>query len=58
MEHSQPELGEYIVSVPPQQRISEEWYRGTADAVYQNLFLLDNDHPSSCSCWPATTSTR
>ena len=39
------ELGEYIVSVPPQQRISEEWYRGTADAVYQNLFLLDNDHP-------------
>jgi len=31
--------------VPPQQRISEEWYRGTADAVYQNLFLLDNDHP-------------
>ena len=40
-----PELGEYIVSVPPQQRISEEWYRGTADAVYQNLFLLDNDHP-------------
>ena len=39
-----PELGEYIVSVPPQQRISEEWYRGTADAVYQNLFLLDNDH--------------
>jgi len=40
-----PELGEYIVSVPPQQRISEEWYRGTADAVYQNLFLMDNDHP-------------
>ena len=39
------ELGEYIVSVPPQQRISEEWYRGPADAVYQNLFLLDNDHP-------------
>jgi glucose-1-phosphate adenylyltransferase len=36
-----PELGEYIASVPPQQRISEDWYRGTADAVYQNLFLLD-----------------
>jgi glucose-1-phosphate adenylyltransferase len=35
------ELGEYIASVPPQQRISEDWYRGTADAVYQNLFLLD-----------------
>ncbi len=37
------ELGEYIASVPPQQRISEDWYRGTADAVYQNLFLLDNE---------------
>ncbi len=37
------ELGEYIASIPPQQRISEEWYRGTADAVYQNLFLLDNE---------------
>ncbi len=39
------ELGEYIASVPPQQRISEDWYRGTADAVYQNLFLLDNEQP-------------
>ncbi len=40
-----PELGEYLASVPPQQRISEDWYRGTADAVYQNLFLLDNEQP-------------
>jgi glucose-1-phosphate adenylyltransferase len=39
------ELGEYIASIPPQQRISEEWYRGTADAVYQNLFLLDDEQP-------------
>jgi glucose-1-phosphate adenylyltransferase len=37
------EMGEYIISVPPQQRISEDWYKGTADAVYQNLFLLDNE---------------
>jgi glucose-1-phosphate adenylyltransferase len=37
------ELGEYIASIPPQQRISEEWYRGTADAVHQNLFLLDGE---------------
>jgi glucose-1-phosphate adenylyltransferase len=40
-----PELGEYIASVPPQQRISEDWYRGTADAVFQNLFLMDQDKP-------------
>jgi glucose-1-phosphate adenylyltransferase len=40
-----PEVGEYIASIPPQQRISEDWYRGTADAVYQNMFLLDGDQP-------------
>jgi len=39
------ELGEYIVSVPPQQRISEDWYRGTADAVFQNMFLIDGEQP-------------
>ena len=39
------ELGEFIASIPPQQRISEEWYRGTADAVYQNLFLLESAQP-------------
>jgi len=37
------ELGEYIAAVPPQQRISEDWYKGTADAVYQNMFLLDSE---------------
>jgi glucose-1-phosphate adenylyltransferase len=40
-----PELGEFIFSVPPQQRISADWYRGTADAVHQNLFLLDQERP-------------
>ena len=39
-----PELGESIASIPPQQRISEDWYRGTADAVYQNFFLVENEH--------------
>lgn len=40
-----PELGEFIMSIPPQQRISAEWYRGTADAVFQNLFLLEQERP-------------
>ena len=35
-----PELGEYITSVPPQMRTGEHWYSGTADAVFQNLYLL------------------
>lgn len=36
-----PGIGEYITSVPPQMRTGESWYVGTADAVYQNLFLLE-----------------
>ena len=36
-----PELGEYITSVPPQMRTGERWYSGTADSVYQNLYLLE-----------------
>ena len=40
-----PELGEFLMSVPPQQRISQDWYRGTADAVFQNLFLLEQEQP-------------
>lgn len=36
-----PELGEYITPVPPQMRTGESWYQGTADAVYQNLYLLE-----------------
>lgn len=34
------EFNEYVNILPAQQRISEEWYKGTADAVYQNLDLL------------------
>jgi glucose-1-phosphate adenylyltransferase len=35
-----PELGEYITAVPPQMRIGNKWYSGTADAINQNLWLL------------------
>ncbi|MCK6265769.1 glucose-1-phosphate adenylyltransferase [Vibrio sp. ZSDE26] len=35
-----PELGEYITAVPPQMRKGDSWYSGTADAIYQNLWLL------------------
>lgn len=34
------ELGEYITMVPAQMRAGERWYDGTADAVYQNLYLV------------------
>ena len=35
-----PEIGEYITTVPAQMRTGEEWYAGTADAIYQNRYLL------------------
>jgi len=39
------ELGEFIDVVPPQQRIDEQWYQGTADAVYQNIYALEKHRP-------------
>lgn len=34
---------QFIIAVPAQQRTGEHWYRGTADAIYQNFNLI-NDH--------------
>ncbi|MDZ7816160.1 MAG: glucose-1-phosphate adenylyltransferase [Planctomycetota bacterium] len=34
-------LDEFIEPIPPQQRRGENWYLGTADAIYQNMYLLD-----------------
>ncbi len=39
------ELGEFIDILPPQQRIDEQWYQGTADAVYQNIYTLEQERP-------------
>ncbi len=39
------ELSEFVAPVPAQQRVSEEWYSGTADAIYQNLHLLEYHRP-------------
>jgi glucose-1-phosphate adenylyltransferase len=41
------ELGEFIDVVPPQQRIDEQWYQGTADAVYQNIYVLEKERTIS-----------
>jgi glucose-1-phosphate adenylyltransferase len=38
------ELGDYITPVPPQMRTGDSWYRGTADAIYQNLYLLERSN--------------
>jgi glucose-1-phosphate adenylyltransferase len=39
------ELGEYIEVIPPQQRIAEMWYQGTADAIYQNVYTIEKAAP-------------
>jgi glucose-1-phosphate adenylyltransferase len=39
------ELGEFIEILPPQKRVGEHWYLGTADAVYQNLYSIVEEHP-------------
>ncbi len=39
------ELGEFIECVPPQQRNVDRWYRGTADSIYQNIYLLQRERP-------------
>jgi glucose-1-phosphate adenylyltransferase len=36
-------IGEHIDILPAQQQVAESWYRGTADAVYQNLNVLRRD---------------
>jgi glucose-1-phosphate adenylyltransferase len=50
-----PELGEYIEIIPPMKQVGEEWYQGTADAIFQNtqsilvedpeyVLVLSGDH--------------
>jgi glucose-1-phosphate adenylyltransferase len=40
-----PTLNQYVDAVPAQMRTGQHWYRGTADAVYQNLNLVFDDEP-------------
>jgi glucose-1-phosphate adenylyltransferase len=41
------ELGEYIEVLPPMKRVSEDWYQGTADAVFQNFQSIEAEAPQS-----------
>lgn len=40
-----PELGEFVELLPAQQRVRDSWYTGTADAVFQNLDIIDTVNP-------------
>ncbi len=63
------EFGEFIDVLPPQQRIDEQWYKGTADAVYQNIYsiepldpkyvlILAGDHIYKMNYWPMIQYTH
>jgi glucose-1-phosphate adenylyltransferase len=39
------ELGEFIEILPPMQRVNRNWYQGTADAVYQNIYSIGSEQP-------------
>jgi glucose-1-phosphate adenylyltransferase len=38
-------LGEFVEIIPAQQRIDEHWYQGTADAIFQNIYTLQQERP-------------
>jgi len=38
-------LGEFVEAIPAQQRIDEHWYQGTADAIFQNINILQEERP-------------
>jgi glucose-1-phosphate adenylyltransferase len=39
-------FNEFVELLPAQQRVTADWYRGTADAVYQNLDILRQHDPA------------
>ncbi|MFM1896235.1 MAG: glucose-phosphate adenylyltransferase [Pseudomonadota bacterium] len=43
--HFKKELGEGVEILPASQRFSDNWYMGTADAVYQNVDIIRGEIP-------------
>jgi len=41
------ESGGYIVSLPAQGRVADHWYEGTADAVFQNIYSIQQENPAA-----------
>jgi glucose-1-phosphate adenylyltransferase len=40
-----PQLGNYVTTVPAQQRVGKRWYLGSADAIFQSLNLVRDERP-------------
>ena len=59
LELFRPERNESFDILPASQRVADDqWYLGTADAVYQNIDIIESSIRAISSCWPAITSTR
>jgi glucose-1-phosphate adenylyltransferase len=41
-----PHMGHYVAPVPAVMNVGREWFRGSADAIFQNLDLLANERPT------------
>ena len=41
------DLDEFVDFVPPQRLFADRWYAGTADAIFQNLFILQEGRPEA-----------
>jgi len=41
------ESGDYIFSLPAQGRVGDHWYEGTADAVFQNIYTIQQESPEA-----------
>jgi len=41
------ESGDYVISMPPQGRVGDHGYEGTADAVFQNIYTIQKENPDA-----------
>jgi glucose-1-phosphate adenylyltransferase len=41
------ESGDFIISLPAQGRVGDHWYEGTADAVFQNVYTIQQENPEA-----------
>lgn len=51
--HSHSFPGEFVSVVPPQMREGQEWFQGTADAVFQNINLIERHAPDMVAVFGA-----
>lgn len=51
--HSHSFPGQFVTVVPPQMRESQEWFQGTADAVFQNINLIEHHAPDMVAVFGA-----